>query len=101
MTLQLELESIQTRLSDVFPFLRKALLDFQFIAEQSGFTGEALEALRTIITNFYKRFFFKDQGDLYALAYLYTPAGLTAYLRYHFTWRDVHDISIHYDNPSL
>ena len=32
---------------------------------------------------------FKSRED-----YLYTPAGLTAYLRHHFTWTEVQDTSI-------
>ena len=101
MTLQHALESAETRLSDVFLLLRKTIQDFEFIEKHAAFTGPPLEALRCIITFFYKRFLYGDQGDLYALAYLYTPAGLTAFLQHRFTWKIVYDTSLHYDTSAL
>ena len=99
--LQLALESAGTRLSDVFLLLQKTIHDFLFIRNHAAFSGPPLEALRCIITSFYKRFLYRDQGDLYALAYLYTPAGLSDFLRHHFTWKMVYDSSLRYDSPEL
>ena len=79
------LEDNHTRLSDVFLLLRTTIRDYICIANDPALMT-SLHLVRVILSFVYSRFLKGYQGDLYALAYCYTPGGIKQYRKHHLSW---------------
>ena len=86
--LHLAIESDGTRLSDIFPLLRQTLVAYLAIAISPAIQGEALHAVRILLTSLYCRFLTGGQGALHVYSYCCTPTGIANYQQHSLSWID-------------
>ena len=85
--LQRELEANDTVLHDCFLLLKKTIWHYILIANhEAACRGPILHSVRIILTFLYQRFFLQEWGNLYALAYCFTPDGFFQYCYHRFSW---------------